>query len=144
MTYSYDPAKIRGRGKDQMRFELGDTYVDGGVDTCALSDEEYVSIIGEPQPGRRLWLAVKLQALEAIVFKLSYMVNTRIDVLSYGLGDRAELWRKLRDDVYEELLAATGAPTMAESAKDKPPYFYTGMHDSPCTLLNSSFPFRRP
>ena len=35
MTYSYDPARIRERGKDQMRFELGDTVTEGGADTCA-------------------------------------------------------------------------------------------------------------
>ena len=36
MTYSYDPTKIRERGKDQMRFELGDTVTEGGADTCSV------------------------------------------------------------------------------------------------------------
>lgn len=44
MTYSYDPTQIRARGKDQMRFELGDTQTDGGADTCALADEEYEAV----------------------------------------------------------------------------------------------------
>ena len=45
MTYTYDPLKIKDRGKDQMRFEIGDTLVDGGADTCALSDEEYEGML---------------------------------------------------------------------------------------------------
>ena len=39
-TYAYDPSKLAERGKDLMRFELGDTMVEGGQDTCALCDEE--------------------------------------------------------------------------------------------------------
>ena len=45
-TYTYDPAKINENGKDRMRFELGDTMVEGGAETCALTDEEYNAIIG--------------------------------------------------------------------------------------------------
>ena len=45
-TYTYDPAKINENGKDRMRFELGDIMVEGGADTCALTDEEYNAIIG--------------------------------------------------------------------------------------------------
>lgn len=28
-TYTYDPSKIQENGKDRMRFELGDTMVEG-------------------------------------------------------------------------------------------------------------------
>ncbi len=30
-TYTYEPANILNYGKDRMRFELGDTMVEGGV-----------------------------------------------------------------------------------------------------------------
>ena len=37
-TYSYDPAKLEEDGKDLMRFQLGDTMVEGKEKTCALTD----------------------------------------------------------------------------------------------------------
>ena len=40
MAYNYDPAAVAVYGKDRMRFELGDTMVEGGPDTTALTDEE--------------------------------------------------------------------------------------------------------
>ena len=39
-TYTYEPGNTTTAGLDLMRFELGDTMVEGGVDTCALTDEE--------------------------------------------------------------------------------------------------------
>ena len=128
MTYSYSPTKIRARGKDQMRFELGDTAIDGGADTCALADEEYEAILDDVQPGKRAWLSAKAAILEAILFKLSYQVDTRIDTLSYSLGARAEHFRKLLDQVKAEIPASAGMPSIADSAAHKPPYYYTDMH----------------
>ena len=96
------------------------------------------------RPGKLPWLWAKLYSLEAIMFKLSYQVNTKVDVLSYALGDRAELWKDLYEKVRAEILANTGVPTLADSAKRKPPYFHTGMDDNPRThtLLKRPFPFR--
>ncbi|MCL2487415.1 MAG: hypothetical protein FWE80_01890 [Oscillospiraceae bacterium] len=131
MNHTYDPTKINIHGLDRMRFELGDTLVEGGADTCALSDEEYSAILDGIRPGRREWVSAKLYALEAILFKLSYMVDTKVDVLTYGFGDRADRWRKLHDALKEELQAGTGVPSMDRRAMRKPPYFYTGIHDNP-------------
>ena len=39
----------------------------------------------------------KLAVLEAILFKMSYQVDTKIDVLQYSFGARAEKWQKLYD-----------------------------------------------
>ena len=127
MTYTYDPTKIGARGRDTMRFELGDTFVEGGADTCALADEEYNAILDGITPSRRAWIGAKLRLLEAILLKLSYQVDTRVDVLTYGFGERAELWRKLYEQTRKQLLANTGVPTMADSAANKPPYFHTDM-----------------
>ena len=44
-TYTYEPDHIKENGKDRMRFELGDTMVEGGVETCALCDEEYTAAL---------------------------------------------------------------------------------------------------
>lgn len=39
-AYTYEPGNITEFGKDRMRFELGDTMVEGLADTTALTDEE--------------------------------------------------------------------------------------------------------
>jgi hypothetical protein len=130
MTYSYCPAKIQARGKDQMRFELGDTSVGWGAETCALSDEEYEEILGGLKDGKKAWLHAKLYALEAIMFKLSYQVDGKIDVLSWSLGTRAEQWQKLYTQLRQQILSTVGLPTMAERAGQKPPYFWGGMDDN--------------
>jgi len=152
VTYTYDPEKIKERGKDQMRFELGDTYVDGGATTSALADEEYESILYGLKPERKAWLFAKLYVLEAILFKLSYQVDTKVDVLSYALGERAKHWKDLYEMIRKQILASVGLPTMNARAMEKPPYFHTGMQENirakinynPYVAnLNSPGPFRK-
>ena len=137
MTYSYDPTKIKARGKDQMRFELGDTQTDGGADTCALSDEEYEAMLVKLKKGKKVWLFVKLEVLEAILFKMQYQVNTKIDVLQYDFGDRAERWQKMYDSLKKQILATTSIPTLAPSIKDTSPYFHKGMEENPRAMYGS-------
>lgn len=144
MTYSYDPTKIKARGKDQMRFELGDTLTDGGADTCVLADEEYEAMLDGIKEGKKAWMFAKLAVLEAILFKLSYQVNTKISVLQYDLGDRAANWQKLYDTLKKQILAAASIPTLAPSIKDTPPYFHKGMEENPRAMHGTdSPPFRR-
>lgn len=131
MNYSYDPAKIRQRGKDRMRFELGDTQTEGGADTCALADEEYEAILDGIKEGKKAWLFAKLAVLEAIIFKLSYQVDTKIDVLEYDLGARADRWKKLYDDLKKQALATVSIPMLAPSQTQSPPYFHKEMHPNP-------------
>jgi hypothetical protein len=133
MTYSYDPVEICGGGKDQMRFELGDTLTDGGADTCALADEEYTAIIEnytEGSPAKR-WKHAKYDVLSAIVYKLSYQVDTKIDVLTYNFSDRAERWKKLLDELSQEISANESVPSMNAEAMNKPSYFFGGMLNNP-------------
>lgn len=127
MTYTYDPSAIRARGKDQMRFELGDTQVEGGADTCVLADEEYEAFLSEIKPGKVAWLRAKLSVVEAILFKLSYQVDTKIDVLSYDFGERADRWKKLYDDLKKQVQAVSSVPTMSPDAYSDSPYFRKGM-----------------
>ncbi len=140
MTYSYDPKKIKARGKDQMRFELGDTQTEGGADTCALSDEEYEAMLAGIKEGKKAWMFAKLAVLEAILFKIQYQVDTRIDVLQYSFGDRAERWRKLYEDLKKQTLAAVSIPTLAPSIQDTQPYFRKGMEENPRASLSASEP----
>ncbi len=138
MTYSYDPTQIRARGKDQMRFELGDTRTEGGAITCALADEEYETMLAGLKEGKKAWLLAKLAVLEAIVFKFQYQADTKIDILQYdGLGDRAERWRKMYDALKKQTLAAASVPTMAPSIQDTPPYFRKGMGENPRAMYGA-------
>lgn len=124
-AYTYDPSMITAAGKDQMRFELGDTVLDGGPMTSPLCDEEYEAIISSCKS----WKRAKLKLLEAIVMKLSYEVNTSVDGLSYSLSDRANRWREMLKELKKEL--QTGTPTANLSAiygKDEPHYFHRDLH----------------
>jgi len=123
MTYTYNPSEIGTNGKDKMRFELGDTVVEGGEVTCILSDEEYESVINAYQRGPKAWVIAKLKLLEAICRKLSYEVDTKIDVANYGFGDRAQLWK----DMYEELKRTLSTPLLKVNYSDGGHYFYAGM-----------------
>lgn len=144
MTYSYDPTKIRERGKDQMRFELGDTVTEGGADTCALSDEEYDAILDGLKEGKKAWVRAKLAVLEAIMFRFSYQMDTKVDVLQYGLGDRAAHWKQLYDDLKKQVRASVSVPAMASAIQNTPPYFHTGMEENPRAVHGaSSPPFRK-
>lgn len=130
MTYTYDPTKIKGRGKDQMRFELSDTLVDGGAETCALADEEYNTWLEGLADGKKAWMSAKVAILEAIVFKMAYQVDTKIDVLTYAFGDRAELWKKMYEMLKKQLEATSAVPTLDLPTENKSPYFYTGMQEN--------------
>lgn len=144
MTYSYDPAKIRERGKDRMRFELGDTVTEGGADTCALSDEEYNAVLEGLKDDKKAWIHAKLAVLEAIMFRFSYQADTKVDVLQYGLGDRAAHWKQLYDDLKKQARASVSVPAMASAIQNTPPYFHTGMEENPRAVHGaSSPPFRK-
>jgi len=133
-----------------MRFELGDTTTAGGAETCALADEEYTAILDgvdeSARANRVAWLGVKLQIVEAILLKLSYQVDTKIDVLQYGLGKRAEHFKDLYEMLREELLSNSCVPTIADSAAKKPPYFHTNMMPNrraqPFNNRDMAFPYR--
>ena len=144
MTYSYDPTKIRERGKDQMRFELGDTVTEGGADTCALSDEEYDAILDGLKEGKKAWVRAKLAVLEAIMFRFSYQMDTKVDVLQDSFGDRAAHWKQLYDDLKKQVRASVSVPAMASAIQNTPPYFHTGMEENPRAVHGaSSPPFRK-
>lgn len=134
MTYSYDPSQIRARGKDQMRFEIGDTQTDGGADSCALSDEEYESMLAGLKEGKRAWLFAKLSVLEAVLFRMQFQVNTKIDVLQYDFGERAARWQAMYETLKKEALAAASVPSAAPSMEREPSYFHKGMGENPGAL----------
>lgn len=124
--YTYDPKFITEKGKDKMRFELGDTVIDGGPMTSPLCDEEYEAIIAASSS----WKKAKLELLKAIMMKLSYEVNTSTDGLSYSLSDRANRWREMYKELKKELNASS-LPIGDMSAiyqRNEPHYFHTDLH----------------
>jgi hypothetical protein len=126
-TYTYDPARITENGKDRMRFELGDTMVEGGAETCALTDEEYNAIIMH-YPSK--WKKAKLELLRSIMHRFAYEVNTTVGPLSLQLRGRFEAWKTLYDELSKKV-GNMAVPSMNSSITDKPPYFYEGMHNNP-------------
>lgn len=126
-TYTYDPSKIREKGKDRMRFELGDTMIEGEEATTALTDEEIQAAV-DSYPGR--WKRAKLMCLESICRRFAYEPDTKTGPLEFDFGDRAKLWRQ----DYEELKKEVGdtdisVPDIGKGFA-KPPYFHTGMMEN--------------
>ena len=129
-TYEYDPTNIAEPGKDRMRFELGDTMVEGGSDTSALCDEEYNAILG--RFGEK-WKRAKLHCLESICRRFAYEVDTRTGPLSLDLAERAKLWRKDYEDLKKEIGDdETIVPPYGRypDGRRKPPIFYKGMMEN--------------
>ena len=81
-TYSYNPADLKGNTMSRMRFELGDTMVQGAENTCAVTDEEINAAI-EMYP--KSWKKAKLMLVESIYRRFSYEVDTKTGPLSLSL-----------------------------------------------------------
>ena len=127
-SYNYDPADIKGQTVSRMRFELGDTMVEGGSDTTALTDEE-IQVAIDSYPN--LWKRAKLMLLESLYRRFSYEVDTKTGPLTLNLHDRAAMWREdylaLKKEIPQE---SCSVPPFAGGATNKPPYFYAGMQQN--------------
>jgi hypothetical protein len=133
-AYTYDPTKIRDEGKDQMRFELGDTMVEGGVATCALCDEEYTALIPDRILSKRHWKKIKLSCLESIMRRFAYESDQKVGPAEFKLHDRAVLWKNMYDELAADLsktaVSSDALLSMAfnpQTGSITPPYFYNGM-----------------
>lgn len=127
-TYSYNPADLKGNTMSRMRFELGDTMVQGAENTCAVTDEEINAAI-EMYP--KSWKKAKLMLVESIYRRFSYEVDTKTGPLTLNLHDRAVMWKEdylaLKKEIQQE---SCSVPPFAGGATNKPPYFYTGMQQN--------------
>lgn len=127
-TYTYEPGNVKELGKDRMRFELGDTMVEGGPDTTALNDEEIQAAI-DTYP--KSWKRAKLMLLESLCRRFAYEVDTRTGPLTLSLQDRAKLWREDYEKLKKEVSAEScHIPKFANGVYNKPPYFYAGMQQN--------------
>lgn len=97
--YTYDVRKLNDSSVNQMRFELGDTIVDGKDKTCILCDEEYLSVIDRAfSIENKDWKRAKFLCLQAIVMKLSYEVDYKADSISFSLSQRYKNWKEMYDE----------------------------------------------
>ena len=122
-AYNYDPTKITEYGIDRMRFELGDTMVEGEENTSALTDAEYQAAI-DCYPTS--WKKAKLMCVESIYHRYLYECDTETGPLKYDLTERAKMWEAR----YKQLKAEVdkiGVPSGDVGSKHKPPYFHTDM-----------------
>ncbi len=124
-TYTYDPGNLGAQGKDRMRFELGDTMVEGLSDTTALTDEEIQAAIGLYP---KSWKRAKLMLLEGLCRRFAYEVDTKTGPLWLNMQERAKLWQADYDKVKKEVSAEAFSARLGENEiYQKSPYFYTGM-----------------
>ena len=100
MAYNYDPAAVAEYGKDRRRFELGDTMVEGGPDTTALTDEEIEAALSAYP---KSWKRAKLMLLESLFRRFSYEVDTKTGPLTLSLQARAKLWKEMYEDLKKEV-----------------------------------------
>lgn len=125
-TYTYDPGNIKNPGKDRMRFELGDTMVEGDSDTSALTDEEICAAL-DTYP--KSWKRAKLMLLESLYRRFSYEVTTKTGPLTLELQERAKIWKDDYETLKKEVLSGS-VPQFSGSFYDKLPYFHTGMQQN--------------
>ena len=127
-TYSYNPANITVDGVDKMRFQLGDTAVDGSADTCVMCDEEYRALISASST----WKQTKTACLEAICSRLAYEVNYSADGLSFSLSERYNRFKAMLDSTKKGLQTPIVNPAaLGKGRKDGGHYFYAGMLNNP-------------
>lgn len=131
-TYSYNPLLITAKGVDQMRFELGDTIVEGEGITSALCNEEYQAMI----EAHKSWKKAKLACLKAIVMRLSFEVNTSTDGLSYSLSERFDRWKAMYDEHKKKChvsmpIANPQALNGPRGSAGGPSYFHTDLLTNP-------------
>ncbi len=128
-TYTYEPANIKEPSKDRMRFELGDTMVEGGSDTTALTDAEIETAIASHP---KSWKRAKLMLLESLYRRFAYEADTRTGPLTLSLQERAKQWKEDYNGLKKEVKAeACSVPLGYQHPKHgRSPYFYAGMHEN--------------
>ncbi len=127
-SYTYEPANLGELNKDRMRFELGDTMVEGLSDTTAFTDEEIQAAINTYP---KSWKRAKLMLLESLFRRFAYEVDTKTGPLQLNMQERAKLWRLDYENLKKEVAAEScKIPQIKNGVHQKPPYFYTGMHQN--------------
>jgi len=123
-SYTYLPGDISDKTVSRMRFELGDTMVEGRSDTAALTDEE-IQVAIDLHSKR-----CKLMLLESLYRRFAYEVDTKTGPLTLSLQERAVMWREDYLALKKEIGLENGSIPSFTGDNNKPPYFYTGMQEN--------------
>lgn len=120
MAATYDPSKLKDRGKDRMRFDIGDTNVSDPL----LQDEEISLIIDENTDS---WNRAKYILVQTIADRFA----SELDVQGLGLDlqARAKFWADKADSLKRIVVAGSVprvAPTAGGIGDETGPYFKTG------------------
>jgi hypothetical protein len=126
-SYTYLPGDISDKTVSRMRFELGDTMVEGRSDTAALTDEEIQVAIDLHS---KRWKKAKLMLLESLYRRFAYEVDTKTGPLTLSLQERAVMWREDYLALKKEIGLENGSIPSFTGDNNKPPYFYTGMQEN--------------
>lgn len=127
-SYSYTPSGIDKDGKDRMRFELGDTQIDGGSDTCALCDEEYEALIANAKS----WRDAKKACLKAIVARFAMMVDFHAGGMVIEFSRRYDRYKAMLDKLEKEgQYISVNPASLGDSCADGGHYFRLGMLNNP-------------
>lgn len=130
--YTYNVRNLNSNSVDQMRFELGDTSIDGKDKTSALCDEEYAAMIEKAfNIDNKGWKWAKFLCLEAIMMRLSYEVDYQTDSISFSLSQRYKNWKQMYDE--EKKLNKSTIPSFNLGANNinSNAYFKLGMQRNP-------------
>jgi len=130
-SYTYDPVLIKEHNHHRMRFELGDTQIEGGKDTCALSDEEYAALLGD-DPGAASWRPAKIRCLEAIVSRFAMAVDFSAGGASFALSQRYDRWAALLNVEKKHRQTVSANPSaLGEGCMDGGHAFWLGQQNNP-------------
>lgn len=128
-TYTYDPTKINDRGINQMRFELGDTFVET-AETCILCDEEYKAVISKYSGKQNSFRNAKISCLKAILAKLSYEVDYKVENMSIELSQRYKHFKDMLDGLEKSSNTAFASNIFSKQLNRGGHYFYLGMQEN--------------
>lgn len=130
-AYTYDPALISQYNHHRMRFELGDTQIKGGEDTCALSDEEYAALLGDGI-GADGWRTAKIRCLEAIVARFAMAVDFSAGGASFSLSQRYDRWAALlKAEKKHRQMISVNPHAIGEGCADGGHAFWLGQQNNP-------------
>ena len=84
VTFTFDPSAIDDRALNQLRFELGDVFVDEPEKTAYLTDEEILTVLSSSATFKR----AKFRLIESLLRRFSYEVDTKVADMDLKLHQR--------------------------------------------------------
>lgn len=142
VSYTYKPEELSNKGVSRARFELGDTMVDGGAETCMLSDQEIQAVIDSS----KRWKEALYRLADGVCMRLSFETDWKNDGTSFSLSQRADRWIALRDKLKASADISASMPTSGavmdsiKNARDGGHYFHGGMMENP--HVQPAYPYK--